>query len=234
MIENLSPMPRRAPSVQRASLALASLLALAACGEDHTEGVTSAAVSDPAAVAAEPTSAPTATRETLTIDRATSTLGFTGAKISATHDGSFSDFAGTIELDPASLTASSVRMTIQMASLSIEPERLATHLLTPDFFDAPQFPTATFESTSVVAGGEGQVQGQPATHTVTGNLTLHGTTRTIAIPAIVTVEPTGVRARSEFTINRRDFAIVYPGMPDDLIADGVVIRFDVRAPRSAS
>ncbi len=233
MIENLSPKALRAPSAQRVSLALASLLALAACGEDHTEGVTSAAVSDPSAVAAEPTPAvPSAARETLTIDRAASTLGFTGAKISATHDGSFSDFAGTIELDPANLTASSVRMTIQMASLSIEPERLAQHLLTPDFFDAPQFPTATFESTSVVAGGEGQVQGQPATHTVTGNLTLRGTTRTVAIPAIVTVEPTGVRARSEFTINRRDFAIVYPGMPDDLIADGVVIRFDVRAPRS--
>ena len=215
----------------RISLALVSILALAACGSDHTEGVTRATATEPAAPAAPAAATPSTARETLAIDRAASSIGFTGAKITATHDGSFSQFDGTIELDPQDLTASAVRVTIQMSSLSIEPERLAQHLLTPDFFDAPQFPTATFESTAVRAGGEGTVGGQPATHTVTGNLTMRGQTRSVSIPAIVAVEPTGVRARSEFTINRRDFGIVYPGMPDDLIADDVVIRFDVRAPR---
>lgn len=222
--------------MNRTTLALASLLALtvAACGsnDEHTEGVTRAAASEPAAPATP--AAPSAARETLAIDRASSSVGFTGAKVTATHDGSFSQFEGTIELDPQDLTASSVRVTVQMSSLSIEPAQLAAHLLNPDFFDAPQFPTATFESTAVRAGGEGTVGGQPATHTVTGNMTMRGQTRSISIPAIVTVEPTGVRARSEFTINRRDFDIVYPGMPDDLISNDVVIRFDVRAPRSAS
>ncbi|UJR82326.1 YceI family protein [Sandaracinus amylolyticus] len=221
--------------MNRTALALASLLALAACGSDHTEGVSTATVAEPAAAAPapEPTTAAPAARETLQIDRASSSVGFTGAKITASHDGSFSDFSGTIDLNPADVTASAVRMTVQMASLQIEPAQLATHLLTPDFFDAPQFPTATFESTAVRAGGEGQVNGQPATHTVTGNLTMRGTTRAVSFPAILTVEPSGVRAQSEFTIQRRDFGIVYPGMPDDLIRDEVVIRFDVRAPRSA-
>lgn len=223
-------MHRAAPAL---TLALASLLVLAAC-DDHTEGVTSATVSDPPAVATEPATPPTAARETLAIDRATSSVGFTGAKVSANHDGSFGDFAGSIELDAADVTASAVRVTIQMSSLSIEPARLAQHLLTPDFFDAPQFPTATFESTSIATGGTGQVGGQPATHTITGNLTMRGQTRAITFPAIVAVEPTGVRARSEFTIDRRDFGIVYTGMADDLIENEVVIRFDVRAPRSAS
>lgn len=217
--------------MNRISLALASILALAACGNDsHAEGVTRA---EPAAAAAPVApAAPSASRETLSIDRASSSVGFTGAKITATHDGSFSQFDGTIELEPQDLTASSVRVTIQMSSLSIEPAQLAEHLLTPDFFDAPQFPTATFESTAVRAGGEGTIGGQPATHTITGNLTLRGQTRSISFPAIVTVEATGVRAQSEFTIARRDFGIVYPGMPDDLISNDVVIRFDVRAPRS--
>lgn len=216
--------------MNRISLALASILALAACGNSsHTEGVTRA---EPAAAAAPATAAePSASRETLTIDRAASSVGFTGAKITATHDGSFSQFDGTIDLEPSDLTASSVRVTIQMSSLSIEPAQLSEHLLSPDFFDAPQFPTASFESTAVRAGGEGTVGGQPATHTITGNLTMRGQARSISFPAIVTVEPNGVRAQSEFTINRRDFGIVYPGMPDDLIANDVVIRFDVRAPR---
>lgn len=213
-------------------LALASILVLTACGNDHTEGVTRAETAEPAV--APTAAAPTTGRETLTIDRASSSIGFTGAKITATHDGSFSQFDGTIELDPQDVTASSVRVTIQIGSLAIEPARLAQHLLTPDFFDAPQFPTATFESTAVRAGGEGTVGAQAATHTITGNLTLRGQTRSISFPAIVAVEPSGVRARSELTINRRDFGIVYPGMPDDLIADDVVIRFDVRAPRTAS
>lgn len=219
--------------MNRTSIVLGSFFVLAACGSDHTEGVTPATVSEPVAAAAA--AAPSSTgRETLAIDRASSSVGFTGAKITATHDGSFSDFDGTIELDPQDLTASSVRVTVQIASLSIEPERLAQHLLTPDFFDAPQFPTATFESTAVRAGGEGQIGGRAATHTITGNLTLRGRTRAISFPAVIAVEPSGVRAQSELTINRRDFGIVYPGMPDDLIADGVVIRFDVRAPRSTS
>jgi hypothetical protein len=32
-------------------------------------------------------------------------------------------------------------------------------------------------------------------------------------------------------LNRKDFGIVYPGMPDDLIRDGVVIRLKVRGVR---
>jgi len=32
--------------------------------------------------------------------------------------------------------------------------------------------------------------------------------------------------------NRRDFNIVYPGMPDDLIKDDVTIKLTLRAPRS--
>ncbi len=67
---------------------------------------------------------------------------------------------------------------------------------------------------------------------MTGNLTLHGQTRAITFPANITLSVAEMHATAEFTINRRDFGIVYPGMPDDLIRDGVVIRFDVRAPRS--
>jgi polyisoprenoid-binding protein YceI len=220
--------------MHRASLALASLLFVAAC-DDHTEGVTAAEVAPatPAATApSAPSVPPPATRETLTVDRASSSIGFTGAKVTGSHDGSFSDFTGTIQLDPGNVTASAVEMTVQIASLHIEPERLSQHLLTPDFFDAAQFPTATFRSTSITEGGTGTVGDRPATHTITGELTMRGTTRTISFPAVVVVTPNEVTAQSEFTIQRRDFGIVYPGMPDDLIRDEVVLRFQMRAPRT--
>jgi polyisoprenoid-binding protein YceI len=216
--------------MHRKLLYLSFPLALAACG-NHTEGVAPATVSSAPAAPAQPAQPAPAARETLALDRARSTVGFTGAKVTGSHDGTFGEFDGTIELDPRDLSASSVRVEIRTASVRIEPERLAQHLRAPDFFDVDRFPTATFASTAVREGGEGTIEGRPATHTITGTLTLRGETRTISFPAIVEVGESEVRARSEFTIRRREFGIVYPGMPDDLIRDEVVIRFDVRAPR---
>lgn len=205
-------------------------LALTACGEDHTEGVSTATVADP--VVAPPVAPPTAAaRETLTIDRSTSEVGFTGAKVTGSHTGTFSDFSGTMSLAPE-ITDSSVSVTIQIGSMVIEPERLRGHLLSDELFGATTFPTATFESTSIVAGGTGNVGEVPATHTVTGNLTLHGQSHAITFPAVIAVSPAEVTANAEFVIDRRDFGIVYPGMPDDLIQNDVVIRFRVRAPRT--
>lgn len=219
-------------TVSRAALGALSLVLLGAC-EDHTVGVTAATVSDPGAATPSGPSvadrAAPAARSSLAIDTATSSVGFTAAKITRSHDGSFSRFEGTIELDRASLAASSVRVSIELGSLELDPADLARHLLTADFFDVAVHPTATFVSTSVIEGATGSIAGTAATHTIAGDLTLHGRTQRITFPAIVEVTSTGVRARSEFTIDRRDFGIEYPGMPNDLIRDQVVIRFDVRA-----
>lgn len=166
-------------------------------------------------------------RESLTLDASRSSVGFTGAKVTDSHDGTFADFSATMQLDPEDVTKSSVDVTIQMSSVQIEPDRLREHLLSSDFFDVERFPTTTFKSTRIAAGGEG------GTHTVTGNLTLHGETRSITFPATIEVEANEVRARAEFSINRKDFGITYAGMADDLIRDGVVIRFDVRFPRQS-
>ncbi len=235
--------------MQRTSrpLSLALVLALGApllvaCGEDHTEGVATATVTDPATP--PPTTSPTGTESApatgtpaaapgLTIARDRSSVGFTAAKVTASHDGSFTDFTGTIQLAANDdITASSVEVIIQMDSLVIEPARLAGHLRTPDLLDTTAFPTATFTSTQIAAGSTEAVNGAPATHTVTGNLTLHGQTHAITFPAIIAVSATEVSARAEFSITRQDFGITYTGVADDLIRDAVVIRFDVHAPRS--
>ena len=66
---------------------------------------------------------------------------------------------------------------------------------------------------------------------VTGNLSLHGATKAITFPATIRMEKKKVRAKADFSINRKDFGIVYPGKPDDLIRDGVRIQFLVEAKR---
>ena len=156
-----------------------------------------------------------------------SSVAFVGAKITATHDGGFERFSGNIDLVADHLEQSAVTVDIEMDSLVIEPARLAGHLRTADFFDVAQYPHTTFTSTSIVVGGSAG-----ATHTITGTLAMHGVSKVISFPATITVSPTEVNARAEFVINRRDFNIVYPGMPDDLIKDDVTIKLVIRAPRS--
>ena len=82
-------------------------------------------------------------------------------------------------------------------------------------------PESTFESTAIEASAEG--------YTVTGNLMLHGVTKSVSFPAQIEIAPDRVTAQAEFFVKRFDFDIVYPGKPDDLIRDEVVIKFDLVA-----
>ena len=121
------------------------------------------------------------------------------------------------------LEQSRIEITIQTASLYADKEKLTKHLKSPDFFDVAQFPTAVFRSTEIKKEGEG--------HLISGDLTLHGVTKRISFPASVAVTEAQVSANSEFSIDRKDFGIVYPGMPDDLIRDLVVIKLSLALPR---
>jgi polyisoprenoid-binding protein YceI len=69
------------------------------------------------------------------------------------------------------------------------------------------------------------------THTITGNFDLHGVKKSISFPATIQVAADSVSANAEFSINRKDFGINYPGKADDLIRDGVVIKLTLKVPR---
>ena len=58
-----------------------------------------------------------------------------------------------------------------------------------------------------------------------------GQTKSITFPAKITVGDAEVAVESEFSINRKDFGIVYAGKTDDLIRDDVVIRLNLKSPR---
>lgn len=217
------------------SLAVALVLAaLAGCKESAPAATTTAPVTAPATntaangnAAPAPTAPPPAGTTRLALSPAASRIEFVGRKVTASHEGRFDQFTGTLDLDPEHVENSRVNVVIQMGSVQIEPARLRGHLMSPDLFNVAQFPTATFTTTSIRPGGA-----DGATHTVTGNLTLHGQTRGVTFPARLAVTPAAATATAEFTINRRDFGIIYPGMPDDLIRDDVTIRLNLNAPRS--
>ena len=169
---------------------------------------------------------PTPGAETLPFSNANSKIGFVGAKVTGSHEGSFEKFRGNVRLAGGKAEGSSVDVEIDTDSMKIEPDKLQAHLKSADFFDTAKFPKATFKSTEIKAGGA-----NGATHTVTGNLSLHGKEKAVSFPATINVSSSEVAAKTEFSINRKDFDIVYPGMPNDLIKEAVVIKLDIHAPR---
>ncbi len=197
-------------------------LTLAACDDNPSKGKTQATTAEAVAVAAAPASA-----AKFAFSNADSKLEFVGAKVTGKHDGSFQTFSGTVSLVDNDPTKSSVSVTIDVGSLKSDQEKLTGHLKSPDLLDVAKFPQATFNSTSIKAGGD-----KGASHTVTGNLQLHGVTKSISFPATIKATSDAVDVDAEFAINRKDFGIVYPGMPDDLIKDDVLLKLQLRAKKA--
>jgi len=146
-----------------------------------------------------------------------STISFVGSKVTGSHEGGFKEFSGTIEVADGKIAPAS-KITIQMDSLWSDNDRLTGHLKNADFFDVPNFPTAEFVVTSMNGSGE-----------LTGNLTMHGVTKSITFPSDVEIAGSLVSLKAEFDIKRFDWGIVYKGKADDLIRDEVVIKLDVTA-----
>ncbi|HKY04121.1 MAG TPA: YceI family protein [Blastocatellia bacterium] len=212
----------------RRLIGIATLIGLsmmsAAC-ENPADGKARAAVSS---ASAEATAKP-AGSETLAISPATSSIGFIGSKVTGSHTGSFQGFSGTINLVADKVENSQVAVEIDMATVASDDDRLTGHLKSPDFFDVAKFPKATFVTTEIKPGASGG-----ATHTVTGNLELHGVKKSITFPATIAVDTGAATLNTEFAINRKEFGILYPGKSDDLIRDEVVIRLAINAPRARS
>ncbi len=156
-----------------------------------------------------------------------SKVEFTGSKVTGKHDGGFKAFTGTIDLVNAKAEESSVKVDIDTTSVYSDSEGLTGHLKSPDFFDVEKFPKANFTSTKIVADsakGAGD-------YTVTGDFELHGQKKSITFPAKITITDADVAVESEFSINRKDFGIVYAGKTDDLIRDAVVIKLNLKGSR---
>ena len=93
--------------------------------------------------------------------------------------GRFNTVAGNINLNPKG--DSMVEVTIQTDSVDTNHQKRDVHLRGPDFFNAKQYPVMKFASTKVSYNN----QGEPVS--VTGNLSLHGSTRSVTLD----VKPVG-------------------------------------------
>ncbi len=159
-------------------------------------------------------------------DKAHSGVDFSILHLSLTKvRGHFGNIGGTIVWNDADITKSTVNVTIDVTTVSTGVTQRDNDLKSPKFFDATQFPTATFVSTSVSKSGTGL--------TVSGNLTLHGVTK----PVVLQVDgPTGPvngmdkKPHAGFsattTLKRTDFGIA-TGFPTTVVGDDVALTIDL-------
>ena len=145
--------------------------------------------------------------------------------------GHFGGVAGTVTLDPADLTKSSVNATIDVTTIDTGVPQRDGHLKSPDFFDVAKYPTMTFASKSVSKSGDH--------YTVNGNLTMHGVTK----PVVLDVDPSSKeqtgpdgKLRRGFdattTLHRQDFGLVWNGTMksgDSMLGDDVKVTLEIEA-----
>ena len=145
--------------------------------------------------------------------------------------GKFSGISGSLKLDETDPTRSTIEALIPAATLSTADEQRDTHLKSADFFDDEKFPTLTFKSSHVKRVADGE-------YAVTGDLTMHGVTRTVTFavdgPSQPGKDPWGnlrIGLSATTKINRKDFGLVWNAALETggvLVGEDIAITLDVQ------
>lgn len=208
-----------------------SAVMISACADptaNKPKATTTAPRTASPAAPATATQAPAEIKGTgIAVTPANSKIEFTGSKVTGKHDGGFKQFTGTIDLVGDKAETSTVKIDIEMNSLFTDTDGLTKHMMTADFFEVEKFPKASFVSTKIVPP-----IGQAGTFNVTGDFEIHGVKKSITFPATIRILADKVMVLAEFSINRKDFGIVYAGKADDLIRDDVLIRLELNPART--
>lgn len=175
---------------------------------------------------------------TWSIDPAHSSVGFSIRHVGINNvQGTFNDFEGTIVGAEGDLEKSSVRFSARVASIDTEIKQRDDHLRSPDFFDAEKFPTLSFASKKVekIAGDE--------MYRVTGDLSMHGVTRTVSFPFQLfgpVVDGFGYTRggiEASLSLNRQDYGLKYSQALDNggLAVDNIVrVHLNLEAVKAGS
>ena len=121
------------------------------------------------------------------------------------------DFSGEVELTPGAITPASLHLTIRAASVeetrpifTPPQKKIINKELNDIVLEPAKYPEIVFKSTEVTGklNESGHYEAK-----IGGDLTLHGVTRHIVIPADVTIEGNSLRARGEVDFDRSSFKV---------------------------
>lgn len=170
------------------------------------------------------------TAGTWNLDPTHTEIGFAVRHIMSKVRGKFESFEGTV-VTAEDLSASSVKVEVDLTSINTGTADRDNHLRSADFFEVESHPKMSFVSTGVVAKGDDEL-------VVNGDLTIKGVTKPLELKVDLLgeggdpwggtrfgVEATGEISRKEFGI---DFNIPLEG--DKLmIGDKITITINAEA-----
>jgi polyisoprenoid-binding protein YceI len=171
------------------------------------------------------TAAPTLIAGTWAIDPSHSTVAFTARHLMSKVRGTFTEFSGEF-VTTGNPLESTISVTIKAASINTNSEQRDNHLRSADFFDPDKGGVLTFVSTDVAPAGDSYV--------VTGDLTINGVTRSVALDTeFFGVETDGygrtvLGAEASTTIDRHDYNVSW-NMPleGDRLLVGPKVKIDL-------
>jgi len=139
------------------------------------------------------------------------------------------EFFGEAQITPDKITPASLQLTVktdsmvETSSVFTEPQKqIINKELREIVLEPAKYPEIVFKSTQVTGKslGNGQYDLE-----ISGDLTLHGVTHRIVIPAKVTVAGNNLRAVGEFSIDRDDFNVKATSAVHGLIRVREKVRF---------
>ncbi len=152
------------------------------------------------------------------IDSSHASAGFSVKHLGATNvNGTLGPVTGKVEVDDKDITKSKVEASIDVKGINTNFEKRDGHLKGPDFFDVEKFGTATFKSTKIEKVSDTKLK-------VTGDLTLHGVTKSVTLDTDITPEVknpfSGAQTRAltaTGSLNRQDFGLTWKSGPAEAV-----------------
>lgn len=175
-----------------------------------------------------------------------SIIGWEGRKPTGAHNGTIAIQNGNVIVSDGEVIGG--RVVFDMNTITVLDQtgdnktKLEAHLRgtaagkEDDFFNAPKYPTSTFEITKLT----NVTNDSTATNLIYGNLTIRDVTKEIGFKAKITVEPDMVTVLSPpFSINRADFGVKYgsksffDNLADNFVEDNFQLTINLVAKKDA-
>jgi polyisoprenoid-binding protein YceI len=162
----------------------------------------------------------------LKADPAKSSFSIVFKQLNVPIEAKFNKATMQVSFDSAKPETAQARVEIDIASFDLGDPEYNAEVLKKEWFNAAQFPKATFVSSAMTAvkGGRGD------TFNVTGKLTIKGKTADVAFPLTVKKEGAAQVFEGTLPIKRLAFGIGEGEWKDtSVLADEVLIKFRVFA-----
>lgn len=172
------------------------------------------------------------TTSTEDIGHESSTINWTGTKVTGTHTGTidFKTAAWKFDAEGALVSANFI---VDMTSIKCTDldekngKKLIGHLSSPDFFNTVAFPTAQFKTTAIKSLGKGDYE-------ITGDMSIKDITMPLTFNANISTDGHVKNGTATIAIDRTKYDIKYgsgsffDGLGDKMISDEFVLEVDIK------